>query len=68
MLCGIYDVEDGGDECGDDATDAGDADEDDADADADNSSDDEDDDDMDEAGVDFRLVAVMAWFKPDAIV
>lgn len=61
MLCGKYaDAEDGGgDECGDDATDAGDADEDDADADAD--SDDEDDDDIDMAGLDLRLVACMWW-------
>lgn len=61
MACGMYEEDDGGDECGEDAADACDADEDDADADAA-----DDDDSMDEAGVDLGLVECKAWVKPVA--
>lgn len=66
MACGMYEEDDGGDECGEDAADACDAVEDDADADADSDDDGDDDDSMDEAGVDFRLVECMAWVMPVA--
>lgn len=69
MACAMYEEDDGGDECGEDAADACDADEDDADADADSDDDgddDDDDDSMDEAGVDLGLVECKAWVKPVA--
>lgn len=64
MACGMYEEDDGGDECGEDAADAWDADEDDADTDADADAD-SNDDDVDDS-FDLRLVECKAWVKPVA--